>query len=239
MKRVLVAVCIIAQFGLSQVAQATTVSINDTSIIWSGWSNNVVGSNGWAQNDTDSIGSPQTITTTFDLSNGLLNSITFDVLYPLPTNVFAGDLFINLLTNSNDTTWDYVVNSLNGSDGTYDIRQVSVDAVKNPNLNPYVMSYYDSDPANYRSLHPIGVQSQYLGADVGDATLSGLNTNYIKYDFGNGFDLDGKSFIIGWTQTCANDVIYQPVPEPGTMMLLGMGMLGLAVYGKRRMNKNS
>lgn len=30
-----------------------------------------------------------------------------------------------------------------------------------------------------------------------------------------------------------------PVPEPGTMMLLGFGMLGLAVYGKRRMNKNA
>jgi hypothetical protein len=28
-----------------------------------------------------------------------------------------------------------------------------------------------------------------------------------------------------------------PVPEPGTMMLLGLGMAGLAVYGKRRANK--
>jgi hypothetical protein len=28
-----------------------------------------------------------------------------------------------------------------------------------------------------------------------------------------------------------------PVPEPGTVMLLGFGMLGLVVYGKRRMNK--
>ena len=32
---------------------------------------------------------------------------------------------------------------------------------------------------------------------------------------------------------------YAPVPEPGTMMLLGIGMLGMAVYGKRRMNKEA
>jgi hypothetical protein len=35
----------------------------------------------------------------------------------------------------------------------------------------------------------------------------------------------------------ANQLAPAPVPEPGTMMLLGLGMAGLAVYGKRRMNK--
>lgn len=29
------------------------------------------------------------------------------------------------------------------------------------------------------------------------------------------------------------------VPEPGTMMLMGLGMFGLAIYGKRRMNKEA
>lgn len=32
------------------------------------------------------------------------------------------------------------------------------------------------------------------------------------------------------------DTAAEPVPEPGTMMLLGAGFLGLAIYGKRRRN---
>lgn len=47
-----------------------------------------------------------------------------------------------------------------------------------------------------------------------------------------------NSFEIEWAELSI-DYCPAPVPEPGTMMLLGFGMLGLAVYGKRRMNRES
>jgi hypothetical protein len=64
-------------------------------------------------------------------------------------------------------------------------------------------------------------------------------------------DVGNWQYTETWTGTGGNDrgasitstrdfeVSSTPVPEPGTMMLLGIGLGGLALFGKRRMNKEA
>jgi hypothetical protein len=64
-------------------------------------------------------------------------------------------------------------------------------------------------------------------------------------------DVGNWQYTETWTGTEGNDrgasitstrnfeVSIAPVPEPGTMMLLGIGLGGLALFGKRRMNKEA
>ena len=54
------------------------------------------------------------------------------------------------------------------------------------------------------------------------------------------FSFNTRNVPSGWGANIASASINGTVvPEPGTMALLGFGMLGLAIFGKRRMNKEA
>lgn len=57
------------------------------------------------------------------------------------------------------------------------------------------------------------------------------NTNFMFEAHIAGFIVDGDEDL-----SSAQFATGNPVPEPGTMMLLGAGFLGLAIYSKRRRN---
>lgn len=74
-----------------------------------------------------------------------------------------------------------------------------------------------------------GIATQPFIQNSVDFVLSGLPVDFAG-------TISEVTFLYG---TSLSENPPPPVPEPGTMMLLGIGMLGLAVFGKRRMNKEA
>ena len=71
-------------------------------------------------------------------------------------------------------------------------------------------------------------------------TANGPKQGSALLDLGSNLDINAQNAILGWDTGGAKDIVYDqlyiPVPEPGTLLLLGAGAFGLACYGKRRQN---
>lgn len=281
-------------FAYATNSTATSVTFSDSNRYWgdkAGWStgqwNTDKAYGSWNGNQIDVIGDPNITggSATFT-DTGRLMSVNFNYYAPYDTwNMLSpGNLFINVLKDNNDTSWDYIVNTMGNprtqsTDPTatlhnynvYDISAKDISAQRNSQTgtqtiaaaNPnYILSGQDLTGiwAGYiiRDNHPIGISAAGLSGStlIGSASFSGFPgvTQPIltlqgvhpggtaTYDFSSfaegGLDLGGKDIILAWGTTCANDVLYEqvnnPVPEPGTIILLGIGLAGIGLVRKRK-----
>lgn len=135
-------------------------------------------------------------------------------------------------------SWEYALNT--ESSKIYSVDANNIWRSDQEFADPYYQDHW------YRHSQEVLYKPGDEEASVGDFAFSHKG-NLIKYAFNlSSFGLSWEDELdlgFHWTMTCANDVIeggiYKAaaVPEPGTMLLLGMGIAGLGAAGRRRMNK--
>jgi hypothetical protein len=229
------------------LSHAYTVSFGDGSIYWPGWDN------GTSDDSNDTIGVPNFLggQVTID-ADGWLESIEFTFEDPWGTDelwqkIAPADLFLDI---GADNEWDYLVHinwtagthnndpaSYNGNYNIYDVNGLALDS------GSYVFS--GSDDSGFwegyliRDDHPIGYDPS--GDAIPEtAELSGWGGTVVTFGFDEFAINITETFAIGWGVNCANDVIYEivdPIPEPTTLLLLGSGLIGLFILGRKRFFK--
>lgn len=241
------------QIGFSAaIAGPITVHFDDTQTTWPGWGNHS------PDDSLDYIGEPDLTGGSATFNSGKLTKLSFGVNTPnAPSswgcNIQPGDLFIRVGSGSN---WNYVVDLTAGQTwaggklpksvggGLYNIYGVDIplddEGYKLSGADNVIYGNADWTGFYIRDMHPVAWAGTFLPNPIRTVYFSGWGGESAYFDFsgltGGGLDA-GSTITIGWTVTCANDVLYEtintPVPEPSTFVFFGGGLVGLAAYIRR------
>ncbi len=253
-------------YGLSRTDLGTQITVNDGQVnsTWGGGSQAL----GTAGEDNETEGNPNTYTYQgWDLEGMFWNATTgnlfiiggFNYLTGGPngnTDVNMGDIFIGSdyvldLSRTDDhaqlmasggkydlikdytniinptdisasTPYAYSSGGINEGNGTYSAYQISGDDWNNIDLFQPWQTYANAPITSYSDIH--------YALEI---NVSGIAANLIH-----------EGNLIHATLRCGNDTIQGkadliPNPEPATMFLLGIGLAGLAGFGRKRFLKKS
>ncbi|MFZ3208417.1 MAG: PEP-CTERM sorting domain-containing protein [Geobacteraceae bacterium] len=190
--------------------------------------------NTWASNTAGTMG---TVAVSFTAGGSMDNLVSNYPSY-LPASTFADGIVVSNAPiggngiiqlsggNQNVNTLQFSAPVLNPVMAIWSLGQGGINASFNfTNATP---TFVAGGPSNEYSGQPITVLGNTVSGIEGNGTVefngtfSSISWTNPVYEFWYGFNVGAPESA--------------PVPEPGTMMLLGLGMAGLAIYGKRRKN---
>jgi hypothetical protein len=93
--------------------------------------------------------------------------------------------------------------------------------------------------------NPWQLNSDSMGSSIADGALSygtwddGETHYYAEVDMQWLFDTGNTSFLSHFTYECGNDLMIGQVPEPATILLSSLGLLGMAAFLRRKYTKKA